>query len=417
MGAYAPGRLARTLAPITGAPVFAFYSDPTGGIYDENIAGAVIHRGKDSPAGGSDPSTLEITLRGQLAAAAAGADSRLFLRETPAARLGAYLGVSGPALALRFAGRLTTAEVADTGKTLWTSFAAVSWIAQSRRATRTATPTAGRTLSSLFTDVLNLGNPARGLAVSFYGTFPAVATAQDPVTFDGAVSRYGEDVGILFRETRDGRTQIMTLPYRVTLAATQVAAALPLTRSQAISPATWSQSNEQPADAVAYTITNAAGGIATRTASIFSGDPYALTTAVDWSYLVEPDTGGQLYQAAYARVFSSSQRQFRVPSITVDLLALIGSPKQYHRDQAGRLLLLEVGDVVAFANDWPAPLQGVHIATGISETLDANTWSLVLHLVPYAQALGLTSAPPVTARTWNAAPGTWNTQTKKWNES
>lgn len=417
MAIFKAGRLKRTLTGITGiAPLFALYSEPTGPIYDDDIHSVVIHRGKSGRGGGYQASTMEATVRGRIGATLSGENCRFFLRDSAAAALGTALGVDGTKLAMRYQGRVGKLSVEDTGKRYTTTVYAASWLARLLRAKRTTTPLTGQTISRVFTDVLNLANPPAGVTLTFAGTWDTVARNQDPLTFSDALGKFGSDIGTYFREMRDGATQAWTLPYRGVRATAMAATNIPLTRSQAISPATWEQANEYPALTLNYKMTNTSGVIVTHTAEVATGDPLQETEEVDWSHIKSPDDG-QLYMEAYGRVYSSATRNYSIPSLTIDLLYLMGSDKQYHRDQAAQLLAMECGDPVYFSGDWLDPLRGVHFAEGITETIGPNEWTLTLSLVRYAHALGLPVQPTIRPRVWDSFTNQWNQETQKWNEA
>lgn len=412
-----PGRLARTLGLTGSGPYFGLYSEAGIGLYDDSIQSVAIHRGKSGRGGGVTPSTLEVTVKGGPVLHVAGHNVRLFLRDAPAANLAARLGTTGPAISARFTGRLAKTGVDDTGRRLATTYTAASWITRLAYSGVHTTPTAGQSVKRVITDLFKLNRPwgLAGVSATFHGDFDTVAETTDPVTYSEAIARYTTDLGILVRETRAGISQVMPLPYRITSAATRLATALPLTRSQAISPARWEQPNERPPVTVEYDVRNTNNNVVRRSVDIAAGTEPPETVVYDWSY-IRADTD-HLYHHAYGIVYESSPRQFAVPSVKIDLLHLIGSSKQYHRDQAGQLLGLEPGDPVYFSGDWPSVLQGVHFAEGITETIDADTWTLELSLVPYAHAMGAAPSPAVPARVWDSAGNTWNNETRKWNEA
>lgn len=413
-----PGRLRRTLEPITGTgAVFGLYSEPLGTIYDDDLTGAVMHRGKSGRGGGSHPTTLEVGLLGVHPSSANGHNARFFIRELQADKLGPFLGVSSASIMHRFAGRLGQSTVDDTGNDFHTTYGASSWIAQMNLSTRTTIPRGGQGIRSVLDDALDLTNPGRGLNVSYYGKFDTISTTQDAQGFKELKSLLGSDIGILFQETRDGRTRIMGHPYRADRVEAQLAATIPLTRSQALTPAKWEQRNEAPAIRIVYKITNPSGNVDTRAAEIAASPGHRETVDIDWSYMKIDHSGGQLAQEAYARVFETNIRKYQVPSVKVDLLKLISSPNQYHRDQAGHLLRLEAGDPIGFANDWPYHVRGVQFVEGITETIDCNQWTLDLSLVPQDQAVGRSDEPAIIGRTWDSAGGTWDQQTLKWDEA
>lgn len=417
MANYRPGRLRRTLAPIVGnVSMFQLYSAPLGTLYDNDIHSVSINRGQSGGrAAGSIPSTLEVDLRGQYSAAVAGNNVRMSMRGPTSEALAAHLGVSAAAIAPRFTGRLGQTTVTDTGKKFSTVYRAASWIAQMNYSPKHYTPLAGQPLSTVLAGLLDAGQPLRGIKPSFYPPFDPMAKNEPAITFKDGITRYATDLGTLLQETRDGQTKGRSIRNRANSARSALAASLPLTRSQAISPATWEQNNERPAVRVQFTVTNAAGAVSTRLAEVENPTGELVETqTVDWTYVRVADVDSDPYREAYARVLSSNIRQFTIPSVTVDLLYLIGSPKQYHRDQAGQLLNLEQGDPVYFSADWPEALRGVHFAEGITETIGPDEWTLELALVPYAQVTGDAPSPVVPPKVWDSAGNSWNNETKRW---
>lgn len=416
MATFRPGRLRRTLTPIIGSMwAFVLYSGPLGSLSDPEIHTVNIHRGKADRGGGSHPSTLEVAIKGQYSAAVAGNNVRFAMREPAADLLGAYLAVPGSTIAARFVGRLGQSSVEDTGRRFTTTYRAASWIAQMNYSPKYSTPTAGDPLSTVIAGLLNASEPLRGIKPTFYPPFDLLAATEPPVTYKDGIDKFATDLGTLLRETRNGETHVLPLRNRASAAQSGLASKLPLTRSQALSPATWEQNNERPAQRIEYTITNSTGGKAVRVAEIANPTGELVETIkIDWSYVKVMDVDSAPYREAYARVLSSGTRIYKIPSITVDLLYLIGSTKQYHRDQAGQLLALEAGDPVYFSGDWPAALQGVHFAEGITETINSNEWKLELSLVPYAHAVGDTPTPVVPPKVWDSAGNAWDNETKRW---
>lgn len=414
-----PGRLHRTLGAAAPGPFFSVTSPALGTLTDDHVTDVVIHRGKAERGGGMNPTTAEITVKAGPVLDAISTNLRVYMNAAPAAALGARLGRTGAAIAQRYYGRLGQITVNDTGTgTTTTTYGAGSYANRLTRSPKLRTPTAGQSLRTVIGDLLTVNDPSpiSGIRAQFFGVFDTLAETSAPVTFKDAIGRYAGDLGILIRETREGILQVRTLPYRIETAAAQLAAALPLTRSQAISPATWEQRNEWPAANVEYLYIREDGkkilGLVT------ADNPYPIeaeeTLSYDWSYIKA--NSEQLYRNAWGIRKATNPQYFSVPSITVDLLYLIGSDKQYHRDQAGQLLALEPGDPVYFSPDWPAVLRGVHMAEGITETINAEQWTLELSLVPYEHALGANS-PAVPGRTWDSAGGTWNNDTRTWNEA
>lgn len=416
MATHKPGRLARTLAAVTGSgPYFGLYSPALGTLYDSEIISAVTHRGKQSRGGGVHPATLEVAVKGAPVLGATGTNVSLTLREGPAARLAAHTGVSADRLRARYSGRLGQVDTEDTGTRLTTTYSAGSWLARLNRSPVHSTPTAGQNLRRVLSDLFKLSTPLAGINVTFHGDFDTLAETTDPVLYKDAIDRYTTNLGILVRETRAGVSQVLPLPYRITAAAAALSTAVPLTRSQAISPARWQQRNEAPPMVVEYWVTNENGFRVQRSVSVESTGETPETRTEDWGY-IRADTN-QLYHHAYGMVYESNPRQFAVPSVKVDLLYLLASPHKYHRDQAGQLLALEAGDPVFFSADWPSSLAGVHFAEGITETINTEEWTLELALVPYAHAMGVAPSPKVPARVWTSARYPWKDESRIWRNA
>lgn len=413
MATHRPGRLARKLG-FAGAPLFGLYSEPLTTLYDKDIHSVAIHRGKSGRGGGVHPSTLEVSLKGQYSSAVTGSNVRFFLRDAPAAAIASRAGVTADAIKMRFTGRMSQTEVEDDGKRFTSTYRAASWINRLYRSPKHATPVAGHGVNRFLQELMGMAQPLAGINLSFHGDFDQIAATGAPVLFKDAIDKYTQDIGILVRETRDGRSQVMTLPYRITHTAFRLENGVPLTRSQAVTPARWEQRNDWPAQTVQYKVANENGNVVTRSVSIASAET-PLVASYDWSHIKA--TTDQLYYHAYGMVYETNTRQFSIPSVTVDLLYLLSSSNPYHRMQAGRLLEMEAGDAVFFSGDWPAPVRGVHFAEGIKETITADAWTLNLELVPYAQAMGAAPSPTVPARSWESATGPWSAESRAWNQA
>lgn len=417
---FKPGRLRNVLDKFTTSdPAFAVYSEPTEGIYDEDIHSVVVHRGKSGRGGGHTASTMELTVNGVLSPTSTGQNVRYFMRDLMAADLAAYTNQTQAAIQYRYEGRLGKIDVEDTASSKVSTIYAASWLSRVYMSTHAAYPKAGDTIDKIFSDALSLPDNPRGIFVDFGGTFDPVAADQDAATFSDAATKYGSDIGICFFELRSGRTLICTLPYRRSRVTGLATTWLPLTRSQAISPATWRQANEHTANRVMYSLINANGNKVTRTAEIDTGDPLKETVTKDWTYIKSSvnGTSGQLYQEAYGEVYKTNTRQFSIPSIKVDLLYLLDSPKDYHHHQAGQLLAMEVGDPIFLSGDWPAELRGTHLAEGIREVINGNEWYLEFDLVRYADALGFPDTVNITPRVWESAVNNWDQETLQWDKS
>lgn len=410
-----PGRLYRLLPASIGRSLFGFYS-PDLQLYDGAISSVTITRGTDSRGGGLTPSIMEMDVPGAVTAALNGTQCRFFLREAPAAALGAIVGKTGAQISARYQGRIGAMQVKDDGTRFSTTLSASSYTAQMLLSPRSSRPTAGQTIARVLNDAFGVldGTLLTGITFGTYGTYDRVSkTEEDPIPFKDTISKYAAELGILIRQTRAGETQAFTSTYRRDLAVGPQLATMPhLTRAQVLAPATWQQSNEPPGARVEYTVTNENGAPVPRVAEITTNIGTVETVEKDWSH-VYADTL-QTYLEAYGIVHTRSARNYRLETITVDLLALITSEFDYHRQQAGNLLALEEGDPVFLSGDWPSPLEGVHLAQQITESITGDSWTLQLALYPIVQVLG-TITPRVPARVWAAANYPWSDDTRIWN--
>ena len=105
---------------------------------------------------------------------------------------------------------------------------------------------------------------------------------------------------------------------------------------------------------------------------------------------------------------------YSIPSVEIDLLHLITSPRRYDRDQAARLLTMEIGDPVYLSGDWHHQLQGIHFATGITENITGAGWSLTFSISPAQTVVGSVS-PTVPARVWDSATYPWSDESRTWD--
>lgn len=413
MAEYKPGRLARTLGKLAPGSSFAFYSPTVGGKYDSDIVSVIMRRGKTGRGGGVHPSTMEISFTGgPVWVEGSGSNGRLFIRDDLAAALGARLGVAGPEIAKRFEGRLGQIDVEDTGRRLQTTYSASSWVSQLAVSPLTWSHPAGTSVKRVIQDLLhlNLSSPPEGIVGQMYSDdYDTLHEPTEKITYSDAINKYTTDLGILVRVRRDGFLQGLPLEYRRLLTTNRLPLAVPITRSEAISPAKWTQRNEVPASDVSYYVTTPAGAKVLRKADIaFGGTP----VTYDWSYIRAASQ--QTYFHAMGIVYESNPRQMSVPSVKIDLLRLIASPSQYHRDQAGQLLMLEAGDAVYLSDDWPPALRGVHFAEGITETITGSEWTLELSLTTWAHAMGSAPTPEVPPRAWESANKPWSAETRTW---
>lgn len=420
MATIQPKRLRRVLnrAGVTGS-MFSAASTTLGTLTDDEIHQIVIHRGKSDRGGGVHPSTLELETTGLRATPVHGENCKVQITAQSSSELASHLGapIAAADIAQRFNGRLAETHVEDTGKRFTTTFTASSWSSQYVYYRRKLAPVAGHTIDWYLNDILanNYWN-----VPEFVGEFEYIAKTEDPLTAAEAIDKYAASIGYLFQERRDGTSRVLTLAHREAHAMVRLAEDLPITRSQAISPAQWSRTSMQPSKWLWVSIINENGNLAEYRVERADYPGFREQEDVDWSHIQVRETGfsgSQPWREAHAEVNSTSPTLFQVPSVTIDLLALIDSPKSYQRQQAAYLLRLQQGEPVFFSGDWPAWLRGVHFAEGINETITPESWEIELSLVPWQTVTGNVIGPQVPARVWRSAISSWGEETKRWNEA
>lgn len=421
MAIFKPSRLRRVLNPIIGTgPMFTLYT-PSFSAYEDDITSITMNRGTSGRNVGHNPSTLEVGMVGRRDELATGDAMRLYLREEQASALAAFIGATTASIMQRFYGRLGVIGVDDTGRKFHTDASGSSWMTQMNYSPAKFAPSADELLSTLYVDMTKSNQPIRGID---FGTVLGAVNithymAGETQVFKDGIGTYAADIGIFFQERRDGKTYAYSHTSRIALVNALVSdpSVYPLMRSQAISPGRYEQPNERPAKRVEYTVHNATGGLTTRVAEIenHTGELREIEV-VDWSHWRASNDQNQLNLEAYARVYDSSARLYRLPTINVDLLLLLRDGRDYARNIVRQMLELEVGEPVFLSGDWPPKTQGVHFADGITETIGPDEWTITLSLVPHAAATGQ-PGPTVVPRAWDSANYQWKTETRKWDKA
>lgn len=411
-----PGRLYRNLDWLP-KPIFSVQTANTGNIPDDEIRSIVIHRGKSDNSGGVNPSTVEVKLANNKVGKS-GDDISVVMTSAAATALAGKLTTDTAVASYirpRFKGRVGKQSMEDRNdsKQLNTIMGA-SWSAQLSYAPNVHTIPNGTNVITLLQTILRPDYLASKISVSYLGTGDVVWNAETG-TYADLIGKYATDIGILIRETRTGAMQIMTMPYRRDAALAGLPTSAPLARSQAISPATWTQPNELPA--VEYRLTYRDADMTVKTI-VTTGDGQVSGTApvedVDWTYFRANTDQWRYIWAMRAATFDN---RFRIESITVDLLHLLSSEHEYHWTQAEYLLKMQVGDPVYLSGDWASALQGVHFAEEMTETIDGDTWEITLNLVRFREITGEEPITPVPARIWDQANYPWDDETRTWNEA
>lgn len=232
--------------------------------------------------------------------------------------------------------------------------------------------------------------------------------------FDDGMGKLVSDLGIYGWVRRGGDGVIMTPAHMWEQAQLKMPSAFPLTRSQAISPATWEQPVENIAGSHWVSFRDETAAIRTRGYGDDPNNPNLRRVDYDMEHVRWSNDYTQPYTTAQVGYFRERDTGYAIPSLTVDLLYLLTSPVDYHRLQARQLLELEVGDPVFLSGDWNRPVRGINFATGLKEQITPDRWELTISLHPSDTVVGEQS-PVVPARVWESADWPWDDETREWN--
>lgn len=409
MAIYRPGRLYRKLADVP-KPLFQLSTANTGTMTDDQIRSITIHRGKSGAGGGISPSTVEVALANNIVGKA-GEIMTVGLTGAAATAIAAKFSTDPdkPAyIAPRFSGRLGQQTMDDQGKRQFNTLFGASWSAQLPNSPKSYSFASGVSVGDLLTTISKPSYLSNRISVTTAGEFDTTWGVAEG-TFGDLVGKFAGDIGILMSDSRAGTLQIRTLEWRRDSALSRMDIAMPLTRSQAISPASWTQPNEgmPPAYQLTYRLTDNSEN------TTVIGDP--LTSPVEernWTYFKSWTDQWKYIHALRAAGFDD---RFRIESIEIDLLYLLSSPKDYHRQQARQIIEMQPGDPLYLSGDWPASLRGIHFAEGIREEINPDQWTVTLDLVRFREVVGEES-PAVPPRVWDSALNQWDQETKKWSD-
>lgn len=402
-----PGRLYRTLKPTQ--PIFQFtYGDKT--ITDDQIRSVSIHHGGDP----LTPSTLEIPTT-EFDWVNTGKSCQLTITDHGMDRLKSITGDILGGAAPRFTGRVGRQTVDDRGGSKWlTTFYGASLSAQYPRMSQTWSFDAGTYIDTMLRTVMQpaaVVSPPLETPVANY-RYGQLAEPLTNVRFSDITDKYINDLGFTYRELRDGRPQLLTHDYRHQAALEGMNQAYPLSRSQAISPATWEQRNEVMSRGVRVQWLDENSQLKSFTTG---GNPGSETLEVDMTHALFSDNTQPIGQA---RALNARERttSYELPEITIDLLYLLSSPYLYHKQQAANLLRLHIYDPVYFSGDWLYNLRGISYVEEITENIGPDEWTLIFKLAPSENITGEYS-PQIPARTWEQSVLAWGEETRQWAQA
>lgn len=386
---------------------------------DRDLTKVTIRHGSGDRGGGFSASVCEFTTTDPgMRRAVGGYRCDVNLTTAAAAAIGTLTGTSSSKVTDRWAGRLAVNEVDDRGDTSAHTTATIrgtSWLTQMVDSLNATSPTKGRRIDGTLQDALGIttGTTPRGIVLNAVrGTPDRVAVGETENLFwTQYLGKYITEPGYIIRQRRDGAVDLLTLPWLVAQAASTPT--LPLVRSRAIRPARWAMHNERPPRDHHYTYTQPNDTVRTDVVSLPNNvGEINGQTHIDYTHVY--DDTDQLHLEVLGRAHSESVSDFRIPTVTVDLLTLFSSPHSYHHELAGHLLALEVYDPVPLSGDWPWQTRGVHFAAGITETITPRAWTLELTLVPHQHMTGQPS-PAVRQIIWDQMIDPWEQTTDPWD--
>lgn len=401
-------------------------ADPALNLNDSNIKAITINRGSGTV--GDQDHTMELdtaTNRGLLTGQPIHCDLTNSGRDRIVALTGAPTNIKP-----RFFGRVGRQTINDAGGrdgSQWqTSFYCSKWQSQLMNSDRVGNQINGHPVTYLMDHFLNPTIDTSYLPYMPPATFSSpsadygtmindydLGTAKIP--YSEFATKYLADPGYYMQNSRAGADRVMTLKYRWENAKSRMATWYPLTRSQVISPAQWGQPNENVARNHKVSWLDS-GGLKSYIAGPDPSDMRIPVVDHDLSYIRYADEFQPIHLATVAYGGERTDSGWKIPTVDIDLLRLIDSPVYAHRAQARQLLQMEMGDPVFLSGDWYYALTGIHYATGITEKITPDGWTISLDLEPSVVAVGEWS-PSVPARTWESATYPWNDATGTWDQA
>lgn len=344
-------------------------------------------------------------------------------------RLQSIIGGDGDNYRRRFFGRIGRQSVEDGGgistdRKWHTNIYASKWQSQLKNSDRVGNQIDGEPVMYLFDHFMRptvsnlpyLPDPEFPSNSWEYGTMlNNLDLGQAKITYSEFSSRYFEAPGFYVQNTRAGADRVLTIQRRWDLAQYRLESFIPLTRSQVLAPALWDQPNENRPRNHTVIYKNVSGDWLRRTRGPDTNDVRIPLVEHDISYIGFPSIHQptQMLEARYAQ--DRTDTGYQLPTVEVDLLRLITSGNQSDRQQARQLLELEMGDPIYLSGDWATNIRGIHFASGVTEKITPDSWTLTLSLQPSISVIGYWS-PTVPARVWDSAHVWWDNATSQWNE-
>lgn len=393
--------------------------DDLSDIGDDRIKQISIKRGSSSPEYGQHVQTMEVATTMGLGVHT-GKRIHLDLTTYAGNLLYSLCGALAAPTRPRFFGRIGKMTIDDVkpGQQHATIYAA-TWDAQLKNTAVKRTVAGGTQVSQIVKYLFSpYGVGIRNLPVidtpAPLGTYGYTWDVVELDGFSDGIRKFVDDLGLYLHTRRNGSISLVTTEYMWDQANAKIASTMPLTRSQAISPATWEQPAEEMPRQHWVTYKDGNGNNITNGYGNDTDNPNLPRVEYDMSHIRWVGNDNQPNRAAWIGYTRDRDNGYTISEITIDLLRLITSPVEYHRAQAAQLLNLEVGDPVYLSGDWNTTVRGLHFATGIDETITPDSWDLTLSIHPSDTVVGQPT-PIIPPRVWESAAWPWNDETREWN--
>jgi len=420
---YKPGKLHRKLS-VDGSPIFeAVAGSLTFG--DDAITSINISRGNADASPDVSPSTVDLAVVG---AQSVDRNAVLSVRLTDAAASRfAFGGIAANEIADRFNGRRGGLNVEDVawkaGKVekFYTQISGASWTSLLRNAARTTSPEAGANVASALVwawDHPDLSGK-QPLAWAPLDTFDTTYAKEWGLTFSDISTKFGTDMGTLFQHRRDGSVRILSIGYRRQMLFDRLETEWPVTRSQAISPATWSTQIESASVQYHMIRRLPSGALYEQDWPTPVGSTIVLLKREDIDVSQVLPTG--IYETyrllANSLNHQSNSSRLEIEAIKFDMIHLLSSSKIVDRTIAAQLLKLEAGDPLFLSGDWPEAVRGPYYANQINESIGPNSWEISIDVFHAKDVVGMfdNETPEIPGKVWDSLVSEWNVTPGSWN--
>lgn len=419
-----PGRLRRTLAISDTESLFELSLSDSGVYTADQIGDVTISHGKDGPHGGMTVATMSCRVNDTIPAGPQ-RHARLRLSYALANRIVDGTGIPAEAIRSRFTGRIGADTITDRSDRhgRYTEIQCSSWTALLKNGKRSTVFYAnGLILAGLRNAFAHPSFTAAGIApVNFPDTAHSDRSYElegNDFRFDDAITKYGEDLGILIQQQRDGSITLLPITKRIEIMNSRITSQWPLLRSEAVSPALWDQHVETASKQYTLLWLTDENTVYRWEWPLPSGaNPGLIVESddVDWSNIRTITDNYRRYMDAIN--YETNAMRHTLSSVTIDILMLLKSPRYYDRVMAAQMLSLEEGDPLYLSGDWPPAINGPQLVQGIGENITADEWTLELSLTNPRNTLGLTPTeiPTVPPKVWDSARSAWDSTAGTWN--